>query len=90
MFHMSHVTCHMSRVICHMNFFGGVGQSGGANWWRLCYERGLPRLVLNTVDYNIIEYNTADTVQFLCVYRSCQHSRRRKFSDASLKSLRSC
>ena len=22
-----------------------MGQSGGASWWRVCYQRGLPRLV---------------------------------------------
>ena len=21
-----------------------IGQSGGASWWRVCYQRGLPRL----------------------------------------------
>ena len=25
-----------------------IGQSGGANRWRFCYQRGLPRLVLLT------------------------------------------
>ena len=35
--------CHMSRVTCHIFFFG---QSGEAYWWRVCYQRGLPRLVL--------------------------------------------
>ena len=24
-----------------------IGQSGGASRWRVCYQRGLPRLVLN-------------------------------------------
>ena len=56
--HMSHVTCHMSRVTCHLspvgifflifrNFFFVIffGISGGASWWRVCYQRGLPRLV---------------------------------------------
>ena len=34
--HVSCVTCHVSRVTCHMSifFFG-----------RVCYQRGLPRLV---------------------------------------------
>ena len=22
-----------------------IGQSSGASWWRICFERGLPRLV---------------------------------------------
>ena len=54
---MSHVTCHVSYVACpcHMsqllfcsyNFFL---QSGGATLWRVCYQRGLPRLVFQ-VEY---------------------------------------
>ena len=28
-------------------FGGGGGQSGGANGWRVCYQLGLPRLVLS-------------------------------------------
>ena len=36
------VTCHMSRVTC--NFFFGL--SGEVYRWRVCYQRGLPRLVL--------------------------------------------
>ena len=35
---MSHVTCHF--------FLFFFGQSGEAYWWRVCYQRGLPRLVL--------------------------------------------
>ena len=41
--HMSHVTCHMSHVTCH--FFLFFRPSGEAYWWRVCYQRGLPRLV---------------------------------------------
>ena len=52
--HLSHVTCHMSPVTCHMfylfiyfYFFSLKKklQSGGASRWRVCYQRGLPRLV---------------------------------------------
>ena len=56
--HASHVTCHVSRVTCHMSrvtshmshfffffFFFFFGQSGEAYRWRVCYQRGLPRLV---------------------------------------------
>ena len=51
--HVSHVTCHMSRVTCHMShvtchFSFLFGQSGEAYRWRVCYQRGLPRLVLTT------------------------------------------
>ena len=40
--------CHMSRVTCHMSqffFYFFFGQSGEAYRWRVCYQRGLPRLV---------------------------------------------
>ena len=44
--HMSHVTCHMSHVTCHIFLFiFFLGQSGEAYWSRVCYQRGLPRLV---------------------------------------------
>ena len=45
--HMSHVMCHVSCVMCHMSpfFFLFFGQSGKAYWSRVCYQRGLPRLV---------------------------------------------
>ena len=42
---VSGVRCQVSGVICHMScvtFF--VGQSGGASRWRVCSQRGLPRL----------------------------------------------
>ena len=58
MCHVSCVTCHVSRVTCHMSkyiFFSlhfffflslkQIKQSGGASRWRVCYQRGLPRLV---------------------------------------------
>ena len=62
MCHVSRVKCHLSPVTCHMSkqfffltfklllliFFTYKknGQSGGASQWRVCYQRGLPRLVL--------------------------------------------
>ena len=57
MCHMSHVTCHMSRVMCQMSrahvkchffcsfFLRFFLQNVGAHRWRVCYKRGLPRLV---------------------------------------------
>ena len=51
--HVSPVTCHLSRVTCHMpkkNYIflslTRIGQSGGASRWRVCYQQGLPRLVV--------------------------------------------
>ena len=60
MCHVSHVTCHVSPVTCHIfnpttKFYTTkkVGQSGGASRWRVCYQRGLPRLVYERgVDYS--------------------------------------
>ena len=50
--HMSHVTCHMSHVKCHMykkKKYGGAWRS------RVCYQRGLPRLVFNAMAPNRLE-----------------------------------
>ena len=43
---MCHVSRHVSRVTCHHFFIFFFGQSGEVYWWRVCYQRGLPRLVL--------------------------------------------
>jgi hypothetical protein len=54
--HLSPVTCHLSPVTCHLlhviyffYFFfyvkKKIGQSSGACRWRVCDQRGLPRLV---------------------------------------------
>ena len=40
---VSGVTCHVSHVRCHTSFFGGI--FFGASQLRVCYQRGLPRLV---------------------------------------------
>ena len=59
MCHVSPVTCHVSPLTCqNYNFYifvkkklkknytiKNIGQSGGASPWRVCYQRGLPRLV---------------------------------------------
>ena len=47
--HMSHVTCHLSPVTCHMSHFFFFLQNGEVSQWRVCYQRGLPRLVLKEV-----------------------------------------
>ena len=44
--HVSHVTCPMSRVRCHMSLF-----YCGAFRGRVCYQRGLPRLVFEAFPY---------------------------------------
>ena len=54
--HVSHVKCHQSHVTCHVShvrllllyiyIFIFFGQSGEASQGRVCYQRGLPRLVL--------------------------------------------
>ena len=55
--HLSPVMCHMSPVTLHMSFQLKLKQkkleklnrknqqSGGDSQWRVCYLRGLPRLV---------------------------------------------
>ena len=52
MCHMSHVMCHMSGLrfqvssVRYQVFFCFFLQCGGASRWRVCYQRGLPHLVL--------------------------------------------
>ena len=45
--HVSCVMCHVSHVTCHIFFFFFFGRNGEAYRWRVCYQRGLPRLVFN-------------------------------------------
>ena len=45
MFHVFHVTYQVSHVTCHMSFVHFFLQSGRVSLWRVCYQRGLPRLV---------------------------------------------
>ena len=55
--HMSHVTWHMSHVMCHISILSlylFFGQSGGASWWRVCYQLGLPRLVFYIYYFNFL------------------------------------
>ena len=47
--HVSRVTCHMSHVTCQVSQKKKkkkMEKSGGASRLRVCYQRGLPRLVL--------------------------------------------
>ena len=62
---MSRVTCHVSRVTCQVSGVRWqvsfvrwcvlfclflILQSGGASRWRVCYQRGLPRLVFTDLE----------------------------------------
>ena len=63
---MSRATCHMLSVTCHniyiyiyiytyivsSSFLLSFRQSGGANQLRVCYQRGLARLVCVTTLFN--------------------------------------
>ena len=52
---MSCVNWQMSPVMCHVShIFIIFLQSCGANRWRVCYRRGLPRLVCFNVDISDI------------------------------------
>ena len=69
MCHVSRVMCHLSPVMCHLshvqkkfsNFntkkkhFIKIGQKDGASRWRVCYQRGLPRLVYQTFIIQIVK-----------------------------------
>ena len=68
---MSRVTCHMSRITCHEKKKKEekkkkITQSGGASWLRVCYQRGLPRLVKSL----IIAYYGWQRMQWLKNYLS--------------------
>ena len=47
--------CHLSHVTCHMSFFPpkNIGLFDGASRWRVCYQRGLPRLISGKIQKNI-------------------------------------
>ena len=47
--HMSNVRCQVSGVKKNSSSFFFSGQSGAASRWRVCYQRGLPRLVLHLI-----------------------------------------
>ena len=44
---VSRVRCHVSRFTWHLSciFIFFFWQSGGASWWRVCFQQGLPHLV---------------------------------------------
>ena len=55
---ISCVTCHVSNFTCHMSCvtYHFLWQSGEASLWRVCYQWGLPRLVIVIV-YCILTHN---------------------------------
>ena len=66
--HVSRVTCHVSRVMCHIFiFFYMFLQRGEISWWRVCYQRGLPRLVLECVNVEASRsYECSHSLSFSC------------------------
>ena len=73
--HMSHVACHVSHVICHVSritcpmshVFFFYGQTGEAYRWRVCYQRGLPRLVHKAEGWGVHRQKLKTTKKcFLC------------------------
>ena len=48
------VTCHVSHVIKKKISFKKIGQGYGASRWRVCYRRGLLRLVYSISDWIIL------------------------------------
>ena len=63
---MSHITCHMSGVTCQVshvrcNFFF-LFQIGEASRWRVCYQRGLPRLILYSRNIKTVAYVSLQTI----------------------------
>ena len=45
--HVSHVMCHVSHVMCHVSHVTCHFFFGEAYWGRVCYQRGLPCLVIS-------------------------------------------
>ena len=65
MFTTRHVSCHVQHVMCHLScvtghvfcflFFYPL-PIFGANWWRVCYQKGLTRLVSMLIQ-NVLFHN---------------------------------
>ena len=74
MFTPLNMSCVTSCVMCHVSqyFFLFFGKSGEAYWGRVCYQRGLPRLVLwQIVDSDILKKNIT-TPQFARLERRAE------------------
>ena len=84
--HLSHVTCHLSPVLFYFKFliyffslknkftkniyFKKIRQNGGASRWMVCYQRGLPRLVLTVVCLSLKYLSLATiTLMFQTIHR---------------------
>ena len=79
--HVSNVTCHasgftyqVSCVSCHVS--GVTCQVSGVffvffwtKWWRLCYQRGLPRLVYTKLENLAQSHTTFFQFSFCCKHR---------------------
>ena len=68
MCHVSRVRCHVSHVTYNFFIFKKIGLGGGASWWRVCYQWGLPRLVFEILDikvHNNLSIGSKETVNFL-------------------------
>ena len=75
------VRCHVSDVRCHF-FLSFFGQSGGTSRWRVCYQRGLPRLVFTQTVYTTIYQSAPVCTRIYCitvVYTSIDYTTRLYF-----------
>ena len=77
-FHVSRVTFHLSHVMFHLSnvyiFFytfikQKVKKKGGANQWRVCYQRGLPCQVLKFTCHNWKSF-TCSTAANIFTYKA--------------------
>ena len=65
--HVSRVMCHLEPVTCHMSpvIFWPIG---GGSWWKVCYQRGPPRLVTYRIFQNSTGGTTAKYVTYTKVF----------------------
>ena len=61
---------HVSHVTCHIHLFFSFLQAGEASQWRVCYQRGLPRLVfIPILLVRQLEYDALKSVPFQVLNR---------------------
>ena len=76
--HVSNVLCHVSGVRCHMS--GVTCQVSNVKkknldkvvklvWWRVCYQRGLPRPVLVSIYFLSLSLVNGETIQWRVCYQ---------------------